>query len=77
MARILSDAEMVELTGYQAPAKQLEALRKLGLLPIIRPDGRPRVMDDAVTQAMLGRAGGNEAGRDTGAPNWTELRRRA
>lgn len=76
MARIVSDEELIELTGYTAPAKQLEQLRKLGLTPIIRPDGRPRVTDDAVTQAMLGRAGDNTVAPGA-APAWTELRRRA
>jgi len=75
MARIVSDLELVELTGYSAPAKQLEALRKLGLIPVIRPDGRPRVTDDALTQAMLGRAG-DAAATPGAAPAWTELRRR-
>lgn len=76
MARIVSDEELIELTGYVAPGKQLEALRKLGLVPVIRPDGRPRITDDALTQAMLGRAGGGTA-TPGATPAWTELRRRA
>lgn len=76
MARILSDAELTELTGYTMPAKQLEALRKLGLVPVIRPDGRPRITDDALTQAMLGHVGPSTPGA-AASPQWTELRKRA
>lgn len=79
MARLLSDVELIELTGYQAPSKQLEALRKLGLVPVIRPDGRPRITDDALTQAMLGRGADTNTPTQPGgaAPAWTELRKRA
>lgn len=73
MARILSDAELEELTGYKAPGKQLEALRRIGLIPLIRADGRPRVTDDAVTQAMLGRAGEVDP-TPAGEPNWDAIR---
>lgn len=76
MARILSDAELIELTGYQMPGKQLEALRALGLRPVIRPDGRPRVTDDAVTQAMLGHVRADDAAAvPTARPNFAALRK--
>ena len=50
-SRILSDAEMEELTGYQVASKQLESLRRMGLTPVIRADGRPRITDDALVNA--------------------------
>jgi hypothetical protein len=76
MGRILSDAEMIELTGYQVPGKQLEVLRAMGLRPVIRPDGRPRITDDALTQAMLGHLPAENSGPVV-APDFTALRRRA
>jgi hypothetical protein len=72
MARILSDTELIELTGYQMPGKQLEALRALGLRPLVRPDGRPRVTDDALTQAMLGNLPAEVAAN---TPNWQAMRK--
>ncbi len=54
MDRLATDADLEELTGYQMPGKQLECLRRHGLRPIIRPDGRPRVTFAALTAAMLG-----------------------
>lgn len=75
MSRILSDAELIELTGYAQPGKQLECLRAMGLRPIIRPDGRPRVTDDAVTRAMCNDLGGTEAAPPSTGPNWSALAR--
>lgn len=75
MSRILSDVELIELTGYQVPGKQLEVLRKMGLAPVIRADGRPRVTDEAVTRAICGDLGRREDGRPPAAgPNWPALR---
>lgn len=42
MNDLLSDEELVELTGYQFPSKQCEALTRAGIFFITRPDGRPR-----------------------------------
>lgn len=77
MTRILSDAELIELTGYEKPGKQLESLRALGLQPVIRPDGRPRVTDDAVTRAICGDLGQSHRASEpvAAAPNWSALRR--
>lgn len=77
MARLLTEDEMIELTGYQVPVKQLEALKALGLRPIIRPDGRPRITDDALTQAMLGRTAQAESPAASPSPDWTKIRKRA
>lgn len=52
--RIASDAELEDLTGYEFPSKQLEALIKHGLRPVVRPDGRPRITLAALTAAMIG-----------------------
>jgi len=74
MARILSDAEMEELTGYQVASKQLESLRRMGLTPVIRADGRPRITDDALTQAMLGHFPNAPANGGAVEPNWPALK---
>ncbi|SFO02789.1 DUF4224 domain-containing protein [Xenorhabdus japonica] len=39
---IITDEEMEELTGYQIPSKQCEALVKHGIFFITRQDGKPR-----------------------------------
>ncbi len=39
---IVSDKDLVELTGYKIPSKQCEALIKAGIFFITRRDGRPR-----------------------------------
>lgn len=74
MARILSDAEMEELTGYQVASKQLESLRRMGLTPVIRADGRPRITDDALTQAMLGHFASAPAAGGVVGPDWSVLK---
>lgn len=51
-AAILTDEQVAELTGYTQPGKQIAALRKMGLIPFIRPDGRPSVMAAAVVQVQ-------------------------
>ncbi|ULQ46981.1 DUF4224 domain-containing protein [Flagellatimonas centrodinii] len=75
MARILSDAELTELTGYQVAGKQLEVLRRLGLRPVIRADGRPRITDDALTQAMLGNLPPQDLPAPGAGPNWAVLKK--
>ncbi|WP_165797265.1 DUF4224 domain-containing protein [Solimonas fluminis] len=52
--RMLSDEELADATGYQQPSKQLEALREMGLTPLVRPDGRARITFAALTAAMTG-----------------------
>jgi hypothetical protein len=38
----LTEAELVEVTGYKLHSKQLIALRDMGFNPLVRPrDGRP------------------------------------
>ena len=35
---IVSQAELINFIGYRQPKKQLQALRKLGIEPVVRPD---------------------------------------
>lgn len=72
--RLATDVELEELTGYVAPGKQLETLRRHGLRPVVRADGRPRVTFAALTAAMLGAF---PAAEDQPAPrpNFTPLRK--
>ena len=39
----LSDAEIVELTGFKSRAKQCQTLKAMGICHVIRPDGKPRI----------------------------------
>ncbi|WP_446471116.1 DUF4224 domain-containing protein [Xenorhabdus stockiae] len=39
---LITDIELIELTGYQKPYKQCQSLEKAGIFFIKRPDGRPR-----------------------------------
>lgn len=49
---LLTDADLLELTGYEQPAAQIRALQSIGLRPVIRKDGKPRVTWDALARAM-------------------------
>lgn len=73
--RLATDADLEELTGYQMPGKQLECLRKYGLRPVVRPDGRPRVTFAALTAAMIGALPASEAAARLTTPNFTALRK--
>lgn len=70
--RLLTDDDMAELTGYQMPAKQLESLRRIGLRPMVRPDGRPRITFAALTAAMTGHS---QEDRFAGSPNFASMRK--
>lgn len=73
--RLLTDAEIEELTGYQQPAKQVEFLRdRLRLIPAVRPDGRPRITFAAVTAAMIGALPDRRP--QNAQPDFSALRRR-
>lgn len=54
MNDLLSDEELVELTGYQFPSKQCEALARAGISFVKRRDGRPRVTWTHVNAALAG-----------------------
>lgn len=69
-----TDDELRDLTGYEIGSKQVEVLRAMGLRPLIRPDGRPRVTWDALTAAMTGQL---QVTREPARPNFDAGRRRA
>ncbi|BEL65231.1 MULTISPECIES: DUF4224 domain-containing protein [Serratia] len=51
---LLTDEELIELTGYKYPSKQCEALARAGISFIKRRDGRPRVTWAHVNAALSG-----------------------
>lgn len=75
MDRLLSDAELADLTGYEIQSKQLEKLVEIGLRPMIRPDGRPRITMGALTQAMLGNLPPPSQAAAPMRPNFAALKR--
>lgn len=44
MSITLTPDELFEVTGYRQPKKQLEALRKRGIEPIVKPDNSLAVL---------------------------------
>ncbi|GAB7197607.1 DUF4224 domain-containing protein [Dickeya oryzae] len=54
MSDLLSDDELIELTGYKYPSKQIEVLRRAGISFVVRRDGRPRVTWTHVNSALNG-----------------------
>ncbi|WP_366518047.1 DUF4224 domain-containing protein [Nevskia soli] len=67
---LLSDQELVELTGVEQSAAQLRVLRPHGIWPVVRRDGRPRVTRSAVSRAMLAK------GTQYAEPDFSSLRRK-
>ncbi|BEM03619.1 DUF4224 domain-containing protein [Serratia marcescens] len=51
---LLTDEELIEMTGYKYPSKQCEALARAGISFIKRRDGRPRVTWAHVNAALSG-----------------------
>lgn len=51
---LLTDEELIEMTGYKYPSKQCEALARAGISFIKRRDGRPRVTWGHVNAALSG-----------------------
>ncbi|WJV61043.1 DUF4224 domain-containing protein [Pectobacteriaceae bacterium C52] len=54
MTDLLSDDELIELTGYKYPSKQCEVLHRSGVSFVIRRDGRPRVTWSHVNSVLNG-----------------------
>lgn len=52
---LLTDEELIEMTGYKYPSKQCEALARAGISFIKRRDGRPRVTWEHVNATLSGR----------------------
>ncbi|PHM33289.1 DUF4224 domain-containing protein [Xenorhabdus innexi] len=53
---IISDADIIELTGYLIPSKQCEALREAGIFFVIRKDGKPRTTWEHFNNPLAQRA---------------------
>lgn len=51
---LLTDDELIELTGYQFPSKQCAALSRAGISFVKRRDGRPRLTWTHVNAALSG-----------------------
>lgn len=47
---LLSIDDIVNLTGFQRPKKQIEALKSMGIRHWVRPNGRPVVDDSALKE---------------------------
>lgn len=67
---IISDDELVELTGYSTAAKQCESLDRHRIFYIKRQDGRPRTTWYHFNHPMRG-----IVANDDGAPNFAALDR--
>lgn len=61
----LTDEEMIEMTGYRQPAKQIRWLQKWRIRHTVNRDGRPKVTRAAVE--------GSETPKTT--PNFAALRK--
>jgi hypothetical protein len=74
MSLALDRDALQDLTGYKIGAKQRAWLRdQLGIDPPMGPDGRPRITEEVVNQAMLARRpGAADTAPPTGKPNWTK-----
>ncbi|MCC5855157.1 MAG: DUF4224 domain-containing protein [Idiomarina sp.] len=65
---IISDEELIELTGYSTPAKQCESLDRHRIFYVRRQDGRPRTTWYHFNHPML-----NLVGNDDSVPNFAAL----
>ncbi|MCL2897103.1 DUF4224 domain-containing protein [Brenneria tiliae] len=54
MNDLLTDDELIEITGYKYPSKQCESLNRAGIMFVRRRDGKPRVTWTAVNAALSG-----------------------
>lgn len=74
MSLALDSAALRDLTGYKIGSKQAAWIRaQLGIDPPMGADGRPRITEEVVNQAMLARRpGGADTGKPSGQPNWTK-----
>lgn len=70
MARFLSHAEIVELTGYKRPADQRRWLRTNGWQFAVAARGRPRVLDTEMERNLVGQG---SSSRHEPAPDWRML----
>lgn len=68
MSELLTDDDISELTGYTAPAKQREALDRMGVFFYIRTDGKPRTTWHHVNHPVIMKRG------PSAGPNFDALR---
>lgn len=68
----LTDAELVEVTGYKRGFEQLSFLRRHGLRPFVRRS-HPVITWEAINAAMSGQP----VKKDEPEPNWNALRKAA
>ncbi|AFC22455.1 DUF4224 domain-containing protein [Pectobacterium brasiliense] len=52
MTDLLTDDELIELTGYKYPSKQCAALTRSGISFVTRRDGRPGVTWTAINASL-------------------------
>lgn len=74
MALALSSAELHALTGYKIGAKQRAWLKdQLGIDPPMGPDGRPRITEEVVNQAMLAKLPASaQTQQPSNMPKWSK-----
>lgn len=60
---LLSADELIQLTGYKRPGKQVAALRRMGVRHFVQPSGRPVVDDSALSSKA----------EPTEQPNWAAI----
>ncbi|UFT92864.1 DUF4224 domain-containing protein [Pectobacterium carotovorum] len=63
---LLTNDELVELTGYKYASKQCDALRRSGISFIVRKDGRPRVTWSHVNAVLNGKPAAALVDNDAG-----------
>lgn len=74
MSLALDKSALFDLTGFKIGSKQAAWIREqLGIEPPMGADGRPRITEEVVNQAMLARRpGGVDTSSPSGQPNWTK-----
>lgn len=56
---LVTDDELVDLTGYEQPKRQVRWLQTNHVGYVMRPDGRPRTTWGAVDHALIGNSRGD------------------
>ncbi len=75
MGLFLTPEELEQLTGRVRKGAQIEALRAMGIMHTIRPDGRPLVLRAHIEAMMGGKTESNE--EYSVEPDWSALDRAA
>jgi len=69
---LLTEAELIDLTGKSRPSAQVRALQIMGIDHLIRPDGSVLVARALVEQLLGLQARGNRSVKSD-EPNWESL----